>query len=141
MAYSILGVLGPPPFPAAVEQDLSLKAAERGTPSFKVRCDADTKQRPPKAIAITRRDALVCLTGISLAGFTLSWPDTAEARTVKPETRKKIREKLDKLREKSRSSKPKDNNNEKEPRLQPPSSKKENKVPLEPPPLPLPSPS
>lgn len=43
---------------------------------------------------------MTCLSATLLATFI--WTEPSEARSVKPETRRKIREKLDKLREKAR---------------------------------------
>ncbi|EHA8592453.1 hypothetical protein COCNU_contig69528781G000010 [Cocos nucifera] len=48
---------------------------------------------------------MTCLSATLLATFI--WTEPAEARSVKPETRRKIREKLDKLREKAGVSKKK----------------------------------
>nr|XP_010924184.1 uncharacterized protein LOC105047087 isoform X1 [Elaeis guineensis] len=61
---------------------------------------ARSKIRPVKLVDnISRRDAMTCLSATLLATFIRTEP--AEARSVKPETRRKIREKLDKLREKA----------------------------------------
>ncbi|KAA8532579.1 hypothetical protein F0562_032605 [Nyssa sinensis] len=71
----------------------------------------------------SRRDAMLCLTGASLSGVTLFSTEPVEARTVKPETRRKIMEKLKMLREKARLSEPK--TEDKEMRPPPQSSPKE----------------
>ncbi|RWW05494.1 hypothetical protein GW17_00031222 [Ensete ventricosum] len=49
--------------------------------------------------SMSRRDAMSCLFATLMATSVGSGP--AEARSVKPETRRKIREKLNKLREKA----------------------------------------
>ena len=61
---------------------------------------ARTKIEQPKPVSsLSRRDA-VCLASVALLGNLIA-SDAAEARRIKPETRQKIREKLEKLREKA----------------------------------------
>lgn len=76
---------------------------------------------------------MIYLTAGALSGST----DPVEARVVKPEIRKKIREKLDMLREKAGLSKPKNENGTKISPEQP--SAKEKKFPPFVPPVPSPS--
>ncbi|XP_072966292.1 uncharacterized protein [Typha angustifolia] len=49
--------------------------------------------------SVSRRDVMSCMSTTLLSTFIAT--DHAEARSVKPETRRKIREKLDRLREKA----------------------------------------
>lgn len=74
------------------------------------------------------------MTGIGVS----STPEIAEARITKKEMRKKILEKLEKLREKAGLSKGKEDDKVKSPSKSP-STKKENVLILEPP-FPLPNP-
>ncbi|KAF3432200.1 hypothetical protein FNV43_RR26939 [Rhamnella rubrinervis] len=63
-----------------------------------------------KTFCVPRRDAIICLTAETLIGLTVFATEPANARVVKPETRKKIFERLEKLREEAGVSKPKTNN-------------------------------
>eukprot|EP00262_Sarcandra_glabra_P008180 TRINITY_DN21467_c0_g1_i1.p1 TRINITY_DN21467_c0_g1~~TRINITY_DN21467_c0_g1_i1.p1 ORF type:complete len:135 (+),score=27.40 TRINITY_DN21467_c0_g1_i1:65-469(+) len=62
------------------------------------------EELPPPMLA-SRRDAMVCMMASVVTALLSTTP--VEARTVKPETRQKIREKLEKLREEAGISKPK----------------------------------
>ena len=64
------------------------------------------KPEAPINLGVSRRDMMMILT----AGILSVPADPVEARVVKPEIRRKIREKLDKLREEAGLSKPKNEN-------------------------------
>ncbi|KAL8161273.1 hypothetical protein V2J09_012762 [Rumex salicifolius] len=91
--------------------------------SFQVKCDGSSRSRAPNTLKVARREMALGLTAVFLTGAT----GNAEARVVKPEIRRKIREKLEMLREKAGLSKKKDD------------TKKAPPPPLMPPPLPLPT--
>ncbi|XP_008800905.1 uncharacterized protein LOC103715145 [Phoenix dactylifera] len=98
MAFSSLRALvSSPPPPGGRDSVIRLEHAVRfPDKDFQAR----SKIRPAKLVGnISRRDAMTCLSATLLATFL--WTEPAEARSVKPETRRKIREKLDKLREKA----------------------------------------
>lgn len=63
-----------------------------------------------KTFCVSRRDAMICLSAETLIGLNFFATEPANARVVKPETRKKIFERLEKLREEAGVSKPKTNN-------------------------------
>ncbi|KAK9276178.1 hypothetical protein L1049_005709 [Liquidambar formosana] len=113
MAFSTLMlVLGPLP-PAAGGNDLHLKRptmtiTNRAVP-LQLRSEGEQKVQAVKASSVSRRDMMLCLSAASLGGVYdfLFLTEPVEARTVKPEIRRKIREKLDMLREKAGVLKPK----------------------------------
>lgn len=92
------------------------------------------KTEVPINLSVSRRDMMIYLTAGILSGPT----EPVEARVVKPEIRRKIREKLDMLREKAGLSKLKNENGMKTPPA-PPSAKEKELSLL--PPLPIPSPN
>lgn len=60
----------------------------------------EDKLQAPKTLNVSRRDALLCVTAEALGGFTiLSAVEPAEARVGRVEMKKKIMQKLEKLRE------------------------------------------
>ncbi|XP_050231106.1 uncharacterized protein LOC126680101 [Mercurialis annua] len=93
----------------------------------------EKKPNAPKAINVSRRDALLYLSAGSLAGFTIFTAEPAEARIGRQEMKKKV---LEKLREKARMSKT-ENGKTESPSSQS-SSKQESVLPLLPP-LPFPN--
>lgn len=88
----------------------------------------------PMNLGVSRRDMMIYLTAGALSGGTT---DPVEARVVKPEIRRKIREKLEMLREKAGLSKPKNENGMKTSSEQP--SAKDKKLPPLLPPIPSPN--
>jgi len=71
---------------------------------------ARIKIEQPKLIShVSRRDAISLVSATALINLIASY--AAEARRIKPETRKKIREKLDNLREKAGITKEKTDSN------------------------------
>lgn len=92
------------------------------------------KPEAPLDLGVSRRDMMIYLIAGTLSGPT----EPVDARVVKPEIRRKIREKLEKLREKAGLLKPKNENGMKEPLAQ--SSKKEKNLSPVLPQLPFPNP-
>jgi hypothetical protein len=100
-------------------------------PYLQVKSEEERRLEAPMNLGVSRRDMMIYLTaGALMSGAT----DPAEARVVKPEIRRKIREKLDMLREKAGLSKPKNEDGIKISPEQP--SAKEKKLPPLPPPVP-----
>ncbi|XP_010274642.1 PREDICTED: uncharacterized protein LOC104609915 [Nelumbo nucifera] len=103
----------------------SQTVVEKALP-LQVRCKAIQEQRSVDLTMLTasRRDAMICMTTTFLAGITLFATEPVEARVQKQENRRKIREKLDMLREKAGLSKSKTKDRD---------SKEEEKMPSPPP--------
>lgn len=76
---------------------------------MQVRSEEKQESVPPKAFSVSRRDVMLSLPTGTVAALTFFSVEPAEARIVKPETRRKIQEKLEMLREKAGVSKPKTN--------------------------------
>lgn len=139
MAFSSLKMASISPTYLSGVKPSYAELAPRKVRPFQVRCKENSELETPRRLCITRRDALICLTTLSVSGIGVSSsPEIAEARITKKEMRQKIKEKLDMLREKAGLSKRKKKDKEKSP--SPPPSTKENILPLEPSPLPLPIP-
>ncbi|OVA14540.1 hypothetical protein BVC80_1039g20 [Macleaya cordata] len=103
-------MVGPPP-PLSGTKDSRIKRPTElikvvRTP-FQVRSEKSIEQQPqcPKSLTVSRRDAI--LSAVSLAAITLFSTDSAEARILNPEIKRKIFEKLKLLREKAGLPKPK----------------------------------
>lgn len=79
---------------------------------MQVRSEEKQESVPPKAFSVSRRDVMLSLPTATVAALTFFSVEPAEARIVKPETRRKIQEKLEMLREKAGVSKPKTNDGE-----------------------------
>ncbi|WOK92532.1 hypothetical protein Cni_G01223 [Canna indica] len=97
MAISLrVGLSMPRPSPA---REAAIRGPDVvGVPQKQFQQGASTMKEIKLVCSITRRDAMSYLFA---AFFTISTGnDTVEVRSMKPETRRKIREKLNKLREK-----------------------------------------
>ncbi|KAJ8460476.1 hypothetical protein OPV22_033402 [Ensete ventricosum] len=98
MAFSSLRAVLPSPHPPAAKDSVSKAPDVVGIAQNKFQ--ATNKVNQVKLVgSMSRRDAMSCLFATLMA--TSVGSDPAEARSVKPETRRKIREKLNKLREKA----------------------------------------
>ncbi|KAL5830406.1 hypothetical protein ACOSQ3_019874 [Xanthoceras sorbifolium] len=75
--------------------------------SVGVRREGGRNLQAPKAVSVSRRDAMLCVTAEILSGIAMLSAEPAEARVTKLERRRKIMEKLEKIREKAGESKPK----------------------------------
>ncbi|KAH9617623.1 hypothetical protein KSS87_006086 [Heliosperma pusillum] len=80
-----------------------------------IRCKGHSDFEAPVKLTFSRRDAIISLTTLASAAISISSPNTAEARISKGEMRRKIKEKLELLREKAGVSKQKESNKEKSP--------------------------
>ncbi|CAN6550137.1 unnamed protein product [Malus baccata var. baccata] len=85
-----------------------------------VRSEGKQKAGSPKTFGVSRRDVMLSLPVGTLASLTLLPTEPAEARIVNPEIRKKIFEKLEKIREHFGLSKPKTNDGKEAYPLPPP---------------------
>ncbi|KAH0990989.1 hypothetical protein GBA52_002472 [Prunus armeniaca] len=138
MAFSSCKLVSGGLLPSAVgENQLPWKRSVTTTPKralpLQVRSEGKRKIEAPKAFGVSRRDLMLGLPAGTLAAATLFPIKPAEARIVKPEIRRKIQEKFEKIREQFGLSKPKTNDG-KEPYPSPPSS--EEKKPQTLPPAP-----
>lgn len=122
MAFSSCSNLvgGPLPLAAVGETQLPTKRSMSVTTTTKHRAlplqvRSEGKQKPgsPKTFGVSRRDVMLSLPVGTLASLTLLPTEPAEARIVNPEIRKKIFEKLEKIREQFGLSKPKTNDGKK----------------------------
>ncbi|XP_031255811.1 uncharacterized protein LOC116113788 isoform X2 [Pistacia vera] len=82
---------------------------------LQVRNNLEQKLQKPETNCISRRDTMLCMTAKILSGVALLSADPAEARVQKLERKRKIMEKLEKLREKAGVSKPKIENGKQTP--------------------------
>ncbi|KAF3954532.1 hypothetical protein CMV_020130 [Castanea mollissima] len=106
------------PLPAGLgEKHIPTKTS---IPLLQLQSEKGLKTEVPINLSVSRRDMMIYLTAGMLSGPT----EPVEARVVKPETRRKIREKLDMLREKAGLSKPKNENGTKTPPATPSANKK-----------------
>ncbi|BBG94542.1 hypothetical protein Prudu_002854 [Prunus dulcis] len=104
MAFSSCKLVGGGSLPSAVgENQLPWKRSVTTTPKralpLQVRSEGKRKIEAPKAFGVSRRDLMLCLPAGTLAAATLFPIKPAEARIVKPEIRRKIQEKFEKIRE------------------------------------------
>ncbi|CAL9128974.1 unnamed protein product [Musa textilis] len=98
MAFASLRAVLPSPHPPAAKESVSKAPDVVGIAQNKFQ--ATNKVNQVKLVgSMSRRDAMSCLFATLMATSALSGP--AEARSVKQENRRKIREKLNKLREKA----------------------------------------
>lgn len=67
-------------------------------------------EAPKALISLNRRDVMLCLTAEVLTGISMLSAEPAQARVSKLEQKRKIMEKLEKIREKARVKKPNVNN-------------------------------
>ncbi|GLT94466.1 hypothetical protein SLE2022_122050 [Rubroshorea leprosula] len=109
MASSKLKLFPSPLPPAAGERGLPIKqptatARKRGFFPFQVKSEQVQILQAPKTVTVSRRDIMQYAATTSLVGFALLFTEPAEARVGKLENKKKA---MEKLREKSRASKPK----------------------------------
>ncbi|KAM3693534.1 hypothetical protein ACB094_08G173600 [Castanea mollissima] len=119
MAFFSLKMVGAP-LPAGLgEKHIPTKTS---IPLLQLQREKGLKTEVPINLSVSRRDMMIYLTAGILSGPT----EPVEARVVKPETRRKIREKLDMLREKAGLSKAKNENGTKTPPATP--SAKEKKL-------------
>ncbi|XP_044492029.1 uncharacterized protein LOC123215837 isoform X2 [Mangifera indica] len=72
----------------------------------KVRSNAEQKLQKPETNRLSRRDTMLYMTAEILSGVALLSAEPAEARVQKLERKRKIMEKLEKLREKAGVPKP-----------------------------------
>ncbi|XP_050373260.1 uncharacterized protein LOC126790925 [Argentina anserina] len=86
---------------------LTLITSKRALPP-QVRSEGK-QESGPRVLGVSRRDLMLSLPAATLAAVTLFSAEPAEARIVKLEIKRKIREKLEMLREKAGLSKPKNN--------------------------------
>ncbi|KAJ4959759.1 hypothetical protein NE237_019669 [Protea cynaroides] len=71
-------------------------------PPIQVNFEMYCQQRlPPQSITSSRRDVMLRLTVASLAAFNILSVEPVDARVLKPEIRRKIKEKLEMLRKKA----------------------------------------
>ncbi|KAJ0095313.1 hypothetical protein Patl1_15275 [Pistacia atlantica] len=82
---------------------------------LQVRNNLEQKLQKPETNCISRRDTMLYMTAKILSGVALLSADPAEARVQKLERKRKIMEKLEKLREKAGVSKPKIENGKQTP--------------------------
>ncbi|XP_068325574.1 uncharacterized protein [Pyrus communis] len=99
---------------------------------LQLRSEGKEKVEAPKAFGLSRRDVMLSVPVGTLAAVILLPVEPAEARVVNPEIRKKIFEKLAKIREQFGLSKPKTNDG-KEAYPSPPSPKEKRPQTLLPP--------
>ncbi|XP_068333535.1 uncharacterized protein [Pyrus communis] len=151
MAFSSCSNLvgGPLPLAAVGETQLPTKRSMSVTTTtttkhralpLQVRSEGKQKAGSPKTFGVSRRDVMLSLPVGTLASLTLLPTEPAEARIVNPEIRKKIFEKLEKIREHFGLSRPKTNDGKEEypsPPPPPPPSLEEKNPQTLPPALPL----
>ncbi|KAK4608673.1 hypothetical protein RGQ29_002185 [Quercus rubra] len=133
MAFFSLKMVGAP-LPAGLGEKRIPTTTKTSIPLLQLKSEKGWKTEVPINLSVSRRDMMIYLTAGILSGPT----EPVEARVVKPEIRRKIREKLDMLREKAGLSKLKNENGMKTPPA-PPSAKEKELSLL--PPLPIPSPN
>ncbi|XP_041010981.1 uncharacterized protein LOC121254862 [Juglans microcarpa x Juglans regia] len=119
MAFSSMKLVAGP-LPARLgDPDLPLKRpaiiSTRKSLPLQVKSEGEWKPEAPLNLGVSRREMMIYLAGGTLIGQT----EPVEARTTKPEIRRKIREKLEMLREKAGLSKPKNENGIKAPPAEP----------------------
>ncbi|KAL5763314.1 hypothetical protein ACOSP7_019578 [Xanthoceras sorbifolium] len=109
MAYSHCKLMGAPLSAITGERDLlfSRPVTVAALPRHQVRREGGRNLQAPKAVSVSRRDAMLCVTAEILSGIAMLSAEPAEARVTKLERRRKIMEKLEKIREKAGESKPK----------------------------------
>ncbi|KAJ8447657.1 hypothetical protein Cgig2_031711 [Carnegiea gigantea] len=142
MASSILRMASPLSTQFAIKKSPTSELTPKEIRPFQIRWKVDSDHETPKTLSVSRRDAMLSLIALSVTAIGMSSPETAEARMSKAEMKRKIREKLQQLREKASLSKKEESDKAKPLSPHPPSTKKDNKLPLdlEPAPFPLPNP-
>ncbi|KAG6715248.1 hypothetical protein I3842_05G241600 [Carya illinoinensis] len=109
------------PLPARLgDPDLPLKrpaiiSTRKKSLPLQVKSEGEWKPKAPLNLGVSRREMMIYLAAGTLIGRT----EPVEARITKPEIRRKIREKLEMLREKAGLSKPKNENGMKAPPAEP----------------------
>ncbi|KAM0983461.1 hypothetical protein FF1_011063 [Malus domestica] len=103
-----LAAVGETQFPTKRSMSVTTTTKHRALP-LQVRSEGKQKPGSPKTFGVSRRDVMLSLPVGTLASLTLLPTEPAEARLVNPEIRKKIFEKLKKIREHFGLSKPKTN--------------------------------
>ncbi|KAM0964515.1 uncharacterized protein LOC126607405 [Malus sylvestris] len=109
----LLAAVGETQFPTkrSVSVSATTTTKKRAFP-LQLRSEGKEKVEAPKAFGVSRRDVMLSVPVGTLAALTLPI-EPVEARVVNPEIRKKIFEKLEKIREQFGLSKPKTNDGKK----------------------------
>ncbi|KAK3188979.1 hypothetical protein Dsin_028540 [Dipteronia sinensis] len=103
MAYAHSKLMGP-----SLPRDLlATKTPALPLHQIQVRREGGRNSLAPKAVSVSRRGAMLFMTSEILSGAAMLSAEAAEARVTKLERKRKIMEKLEKLREKAGVLKPK----------------------------------
>ncbi|ESR61518.1 hypothetical protein CICLE_v10017161mg [Citrus x clementina] len=130
MAYAHSKLMAVPVPPVSGEMELLAKGPEMLSTrtravALQVRRKQEQNLQAQKRISIPRRDAMLYMTAEVVSALSFFSAEPAEARVGKLERKKKIVEKLEKLREEAGVSKPKTENRITPPALPPPMNPKQ----------------